>query len=153
MESAMKTKQSGVCELSPFGEMPAYTNSEKANARLGERYAGAKKRIGIIALLLAGLASLPLAAQPMAGMEMQKKAEQANHQGTGKVVSVDRANLLIKLAHEPIKSLGWSAMMMDFIVVKASLLDGIKAGDEVRFELKRLKPDDLVLVIVKIERR
>ena len=44
-------------------------------------------------------------------------------------------------------------MMMDFIVVRASLLDGIKADDEVRFELKQLKPDDLVLVIVKIERR
>ena len=135
----MKTKQGGV--------------SEKANARLGERYAGTKKQIGIIALLLMGAASLPSAAQPMAGMEAQKKTEQASHQGTGKVVSVDRAKLRIKLAHEPIKSLGWSAMSMDFIVVKASLLDGIKAGDEVRFELKQLKPDDLVLVIVKIERR
>ena len=112
-----------------------------------------KKRIGIIALLLAGLASLPLAAQPMAGMEMQKKAEQANHQGTGKVVSVDRANLLIKLAHEPIKSLGWSAMMMDFSVVKASLLDGLKEGDAVQFELGKTKPEELVWVIVKIKRK
>ncbi|MDO8263815.1 MAG: copper-binding protein [Gallionella sp.] len=112
-----------------------------------------KNRIVIIALLLAGVAPLPLAAQPMAGMEAQKKTEQASHQGTGKVVSVDRAKLRIKLAHEPIKSLGWSAMMMDFSVVKASLLDGLKAGDAVRFELRQLKPDDLVWVIVKIERR
>jgi len=135
----MKTKQGGV--------------SEKANARLGERYAGTEKRIGIIALLLAGLASLPLAAQPMAGMEMKKEAEQASHQGTGKVVSVDRANLLIKLAHEPIKSLGWSAMMMDFRVVKASLLDGLNEGDAVQFELGKTKPEELVWVIVKIKRR
>lgn len=112
-----------------------------------------KKLIGIIALLLAGVAPLPLAAQQMAGMEMQKKSEQASHQGTGKVVSVDRAKLRIKLAHEPIISLGWSAMMMDFSVPNASLLDSLKAGDAVRFELRKLKPDDLVWVIVKIERK
>ncbi|MBI5626985.1 MAG: copper-binding protein [Nitrosomonadales bacterium] len=112
-----------------------------------------KKRIGIIALLLTGVASLPLAAQPMAGMGTQKKTEQASHQGTGKVVSVDRAKLRIKLAHQPIKSLGWSAMMLDFSVVKASLLDGLKEGDAVRFELRKSKSDDLVWVIVKIERK
>lgn len=135
----MKTKQSGV--------------SEKADARLGERYAGAKKRIGIIALLLAVMVSLPLAAQPMPGMEAQKKTEQASHQGTGKVVSVDRAKLRIKLAHEPIKSLGWSAMSMDFNVTRASLLDGLKEGDAVQFELGKTKPEELVWVIVEIRRK
>ena len=116
-----------------------------------EKWIG-KRRIGIIVLMLAGVASLPLAAQPMADMA-QKKTAKVSHQGTGKVVSVDRAELLIKLAHEPIKSLGWSAMMMDFSVTNASLLDGLKAGDTVRFELRQLKPDDLVWVIVKIERK
>jgi len=135
----MKTKQSGV--------------SEKANARLGERYAGTKKRIGIIALLLASVAPLPLFAEPMAGMEAQEEAEQASHQGVGKVVSVDRAKLRIKLAHEPIKSLGWSAMLMDFSVAKASLLDGLKEGDAVQFELGKTKPDELVWVIVRIKRK
>ena len=135
----MKTKQSGV--------------SEKANARLGERYAGTKKRIGIIALLLVGVASLLLTAQPMAGTEAQTKAEQANHKGAGKVVSVDRAKLRIKLAHEPIKSLGWPGMTMDFRVVKASLLDGLKEGDAVQFELGKTKPEESVWVIVKIKRR
>jgi len=112
-----------------------------------------KKLIGIITLLLVSAASLPLAAQPMAGMEAQKKTEQARHHGTGKVVSVDRAKLRIKLAHEPIKSLGWSAMMMNFDVAKASLLDGLKKGDAVWFELGKTKPEELVWVIVKIERR
>lgn len=112
-----------------------------------------KKWIGIITLLLAGAVPLSLAAQPMAGMDMQKKAAQDSHQGTGKVVSVDRAKLRIKLAHEPIESLGWSGMTMDFSVAKASLLDGLKAGDLVRFELRHLKPDEIVWVIVKIERK
>ena len=112
-----------------------------------------KKRIGVIALLLAGMVSLPLVAQPMAGMEGQRKTEQASHQATGKVVSIDRAKLRIKLAHDPIKSLDWPGMTMDFSVVKASLLDGLKEGDAVQFELWKSKPEEPVWMIVKIKRR
>jgi len=112
-----------------------------------------KKQIGVIALLLAGAASLPLAAQPMADMAAQKKTEQASHRGTGKVVSIDRAKLRIKLAHEAIKSLGWSAMTMDFRVAKASLLDGLKEGDAVQFELRQPKSEEQVWVIIKIEHK
>lgn len=110
-----------------------------------------KKQIGIIALLLVGAVSLPLAAQPMEGMKMQKETEQSSHQGIGKVVSVDRAKLRIKLAHEAIKSLGWPGMTMDFSVVKAALLEGLKEGDAVKFELGQSKPGEWV--IVKIERK
>ena len=112
-----------------------------------------KKWIGIIALLLVGMTSLPLAAQPMAGVETQKETEQNSPQGTGKVVSVDRAKLRIKLAHGPIKTLGWSAMVMDFSVTKAALLNGIKEGDAVQFELGKNKPEELGWVIVKIKRK
>lgn len=112
-----------------------------------------KKRIGIIFLLLFGAVSLSLAAPPIKSTQAQETIEQASHQGTGKVVSIDRAKLRIKLAHEPIKSLGWSAMMMDFSVVKSSLLDGIKEGDAVQFELGKTKPDELIWVIVKIKHK
>ncbi|MDE2309278.1 MAG: copper-binding protein [Betaproteobacteria bacterium] len=112
-----------------------------------------KKQIGIITLLLASMVPLSLAAQPMAGMEAQKKTEQISHQGTGKVVSVDRKKSRVRLAHEPIESLGWSGMTMDFSVAKASLLDGLRAGDTVKFELIHLKPEKIVWVIAKIERR
>ncbi len=112
-----------------------------------------KKRVGIIALLLAVVATLPLAAQLTAGMVAQKRVAQTSHQGTGKVVSMDRARLRIKLAHDQIDSLGWSAMEMDFRVANASLLDGLKAGDAVRFELQHLKADELVWGIAKIERK
>ncbi len=112
-----------------------------------------KKWIGLIALLSMGVTPLSLAAQPTEGMEAQNKTEQASHQGTGKVVSVNLAKMRIKLAHEPIKSLGWSAMVMDFNVTKATLLNGIKEGDAVQFELGKTKPEELAWVIVKIKRR
>jgi len=108
-----------------------------------------KKLNGIIALLLAGLVSLPLAAEPMQDMKGQKQLAPSTHQGAGKVVAVDRGKLSIKLAHEPIKSLGWPAMTMDFGVSKASLLDGLKADDELRFEMKQL--ENRKWQIVKIE--
>ncbi len=103
--------------------------------------------------MLAGAASLPLAAEPMTGRAVHEETAQTRHQGIGKVVSVDRAKSRIKLAHEPIKSLGWSSMKMDFIVTDASMLDGIKPGDAVQFELGQSHPDDLVWIITRIERR
>ena len=104
-----------------------------------------KKQVWIFGLLLSGAASLPLVAQPMAGME----AQQASHRGAGKVVSVDRAKSRIKLAHEPIKSLDWPGMTMDFSVAKAPLLDGLKEGDAVQFELRQPKPGEWVIVKIK----
>src|SRR3989338_11606877 len=65
-----------------------------------------KKRIGIIALLLAGVAPLPLFAEPMAGMGAQEEAEQASHQGVGKVGSVDRAKLRIKIGRASCRERG-----------------------------------------------
>lgn len=112
-----------------------------------------KISIGIIALLLAGLASLPLAAKPMENTDAQKKAVQASHLGTGKVVAVYRDKLAIRISHEPIKSLNWPAMTMGFNVVKASALDGIKVGDTVQFELGKPRKEDVLWVIIKIERK
>ena len=94
-----------------------------------------KKQIWIIGMLLPGAVLSAAAEQPMAGMVMKKEAPQVSHQGTGKVVAVDRAKSSIKLAHEAIKSLGWPGMTMDFSVANAALLEGIKAGDAVTFEL------------------
>lgn len=96
-----------------------------------------RKQAWVVTLLLAGISLSASAAQPMAGMDMHEKVTQANHQGTGKVISVDKTKLTVKLAHEAIKSLNWPGMTMDFKVTKAALLDGIKAGDAVTFDLDK----------------
>ena len=43
-------------------------------------------------------------------------------------------------------------MEMDFSVAQALLLDGLKAGDAVQFEVRHLKPDELAWGTAKIER-
>jgi Cu/Ag efflux protein CusF len=110
----------------------------------------AMKNIIRIILLLTGVLALPLAAQPMAEMEVKKPIAQISHQGTGKVMAIDHEKLSIKLANDAIKSLGWPPMTMDFSVAKASLLDGLRAGDAVQFELRQAKSKKWD--IVKIER-
>ena len=92
------------------------------------------------------------AVKHVAGLDMQKNSGQASHQGTGKVVFIDRAKLRIKLFHNPIDSLLWTSMEMEFSVASAALLVCLKAGDIVRFELRHLKPDELVWGIARVER-
>lgn len=53
------------------------------------------------------------------------------------------------LAHEAIKSLGWPGMTMSFGVEKASLLDGLKEGDAVQFELRQLESKKWEIVNIR----
>ena len=64
----------------------------------------------------------------MAGAMMAK--------GTGTVTAIDKAGGKITLDHGPIAEAGWPAMEMEFKATPASLLDAVKVGDKVSFELK-----------------
>jgi Cu(I)/Ag(I) efflux system protein CusF len=105
-----------------------------------------KKQIVLISLLLSGNAFADMSGMDMSNMPMHKKMDRSNmhegmkmesatHQGKGKVVEVNLAKSSIKLSHEAIKSLDWPAMTMKFNVANAALLQNIKAGDAVEFEL------------------
>lgn len=43
----------------------------------------------------------------------------------------------IKISHEPIPALGWPSMTMFFRVKDKAVLEGIAAGDKIRFELEK----------------
>ncbi len=62
-------------------------------------------------------------------------AAPATYRGEGVVKAVDAAHAGITLAHEPIASLKWPAMTMDFKVKDATLLRAFKPGDRIVFEL------------------
>jgi Cu(I)/Ag(I) efflux system membrane fusion protein len=59
----------------------------------------------------------------------------ATHRGVGTVKAVDPANASVTLAHEPIASLKWPAMTMDFKVRDAALLRTLKPGQRIVFDL------------------
>jgi Cu(I)/Ag(I) efflux system membrane fusion protein len=67
---------------------------------------------------------------------LQTPAGEAMHKGTGKVTSIDPAARRIELDHDPIASLKWPAMTMEFALRDKALLGGLKPGDRVEFELR-----------------
>ena len=72
----------------------------------------------------------------MKGMDMKSgdKGQGTVHKGVGVVKTVDPARGGVTLAHEPIKSMNWSAMTMGFTVKDKSLLDKLQAEKKVEFE-------------------
>ena len=69
----------------------------------------------------------------MSKMEMSATAKMTK--GTGKVTAVDKSAGTITLDHGPIAEANWPAMTMAFKAAPA-LIDGVKVGDEVDFDLK-----------------
>ena len=98
-----------------------------------------KKRfvhILVVTLLLPATASI--AQQKMDDMKgidtgrKQAAATQSTHTAVAVVRKVDAKAGTVTLAHEPVKSLNWSAMTMGFKVTDRSLLDKLVRGQEGR---------------------
>ncbi len=70
----------------------------------------------------------------MKGMESAKKAPGAVHKGAGTVKNVDSAKGTVTIAHDPVKSLNWPAMTMDFEVRDKAKLAALKPGQKIEFE-------------------
>ena len=63
------------------------------------------------------------------------KAEaQKSYAVKGKVVAVDKAAGKVKLKHEAVPELDWSAMTMFFAVADNSQLDAVEIGNQVEFQ-------------------
>lgn len=95
-----------------------------------------------IAAAFVGLISIsavaPLrAADEHHGHEAGQSNEQT-HQGRGVIESVDTAKGVVTMEHEPIKSLRWPQMVMDFKAHDPALLKGLKEGDQVEFDLVKM---------------
>lgn len=78
-------------------------------------------------------ATAPASGDAMAGMDM---AGASMAKGTGTVTAIDKTAGTITLDHGPIPELKWPAMTMAFAATPATLLDMVKVGDKVSFELK-----------------
>ncbi len=68
--------------------------------------------------------------------------------GKGIVKSMMAAHGMLTLEHEPIESLGWPAMTMDFIAIKKVDLSAIKAGQTVQFELQKQADDNYKIISI-----
>jgi Cu(I)/Ag(I) efflux system membrane fusion protein len=81
-------------------------------------------------------ASLKSALTRLQGPQAPDPKSTATHSGRGKVTAVDPQAGRIELDHEPIASMKWPQMTMEFLVADAKALAALKPGDAVDFELK-----------------
>ena len=82
-----------------------------------------------------------------------KPSRQAVHKGTGKVRAADAASGYVELAHDPIPSLKWPAMIMGFYAKDKGQLAGIKEGDRVEFDLDPKPNEDGDFMLDRIEKK
>ena len=61
-------------------------------------------------------------------------SEAITHKTVAVVKGIDAANGKVKLAHEPVKSLNWPAMTMNFSVRDPALFDKLAPGKKVEIE-------------------
>lgn len=57
------------------------------------------------------------------------------HTGSGRITQVDARSGELEMQHEPIPSLEWPAMTMEFEVKDPAILKGLKPGQQVEFDL------------------
>lgn len=66
------------------------------------------------------------------------------HQVQG-VLEAIRADGSVSITHQPVKALGWPGMTMDFVLANPALIEGIKTGDAITFEIVARKPGEWVI--------
>ncbi|HEX5364810.1 MAG TPA: efflux RND transporter periplasmic adaptor subunit [Gallionella sp.] len=84
---------------------------------------------------LGGLGGVTAAAEPSSQPAVpDKKSASVGHQGQGKFNEINEDGS-VSITHEPIASLGWPGMTMDFALANSALTKGIQPGSAIRFEI------------------
>jgi RND family efflux transporter MFP subunit len=99
--------------------------------------------------VISGMAA-PSGAASGAAATAPAKAAGVSHQAVGSVDSVDAKTGTVTLNHEPVASLKWPSMTMDFVLANPSLLQGLKPGAPVAFEFVERKPGEWVITAIKV---
>ncbi|HXU94534.1 MAG TPA: efflux RND transporter periplasmic adaptor subunit [Gallionella sp.] len=81
---------------------------------------------------------------------VRPKPATVGHQAQG-VLETVHDDGTVSITHEPIKSLGWPGMTMDFELANSSLVQGITPGSAITFEIVERKPDEWV--VTKLQAR
>lgn len=68
-------------------------------------------------------------------LEKMKPLSGAAHTGTGRITQVNAKTGELEMEHDPIPSLDWPSMTMEFEVKDPAILKGLKPGQQVEFDL------------------
>ena len=84
-----------------------------------------------------------------AALDGMEKPKAVGHQAVGKLDAIDGG--IVTISHEPVASLKWPKMTMEFVPANAALFANIKPGTAISFEFVERKPGEWV--ITKVEKR
>jgi Cu(I)/Ag(I) efflux system membrane fusion protein len=97
---------------------------------------------------LSGMGDTPVGASLLANANRQQAGSYTTatvaHQALG-VLNAINADGTVSITHEPISSLKWPGMTMDFTLANSSLAAGIKPGSTITFELVERTPGEFVI--------
>jgi len=87
----------------------------------------------------------------LGGMQTTEAAKPASvgHQAVGKLNSIDAAAGTVSISHDPVASLKWPAMKMDFVLANPALVNGVKPGSAIAFEFVERQPGEWVITSLK----
>ncbi|GKS68357.1 membrane fusion protein, Cu(I)/Ag(I) efflux system [Nitrosomonas sp. PY1] len=77
-----------------------------------------------------------------------KRSDSTTHRGKGTIEAIDVANGVITLTHEPIASLNWPSMTMDFRMTDPTLLRSLALGQKLAFEITEESAGEYVITHV-----
>ncbi len=77
-----------------------------------------------------------------------KKTSMVGHKADGVVDSIDAKAGTLMIKHEPVASLKWPAMDMEFKAANEALLKGLKSGSVIAFEFVERQPGEWVITSV-----
>ena len=86
----------------------------------------------------------------MKGMDMKDMSKQptpskqVTHTAKGVVKKIDAASGMVTIAHEPVKTMNWSAMSMAFKVKDKAMLDKLSEGKKVEFDFAQQGNDYVI---------
>lgn len=97
------------------------------------------------------VAASPVADKPMTDMAMTPTApaQAGPIIGTGKITAINATAGTLTLDHQAIPAVGWDAMSMGFTTTDPVVLEDLKVGDIVAFELKSASEPSVVTKVQK----
>jgi len=92
----------------------------------------------------------------LGGMQDAPKPSVSNsvsHQAVGTLDAVDAKAGTVTVTHEPVASLKWPAMTMEFVPANPSLVANVKPGSAIAFEFVERKPGEWVIIRLEARKR
>ncbi|MDP2806270.1 MAG: efflux RND transporter periplasmic adaptor subunit [Gallionellaceae bacterium] len=102
--------------------------------------------------LKAALSNMNERPQPSPAITESSKQSHTSvgHQAQGILESIN-ADGTVSITHEPIKSLAWPSMTMDFALANTSLSSGVKLGSKISFEIVERTPGEWVITKLHLQ--